>query len=192
MKHDWNRIVTSRKKIETVKELLFWSYSNLAMADAAKQDGSDIYLKIHYIIRQRLFSGLMSNTMTVGSIVREEKAKLSATRRCCYCYDETAKLTIDHLIPRFKDGPESSDNIVWCCRSCNSSKGKKDLLEWMFKKNKFPSVQVLRRYLKLAIHICKTEGIFENKLTELPHIDHSIVTLTLIPRLFPKPKDIVR
>jgi len=40
--------------------------------------------------------------------------------------------TIDHVIPLFSGGNNSMENIVPACTSCNSSKGKKSLLIWMF------------------------------------------------------------
>ncbi|WP_080681919.1 HNH endonuclease [Sorangium cellulosum] len=50
--------------------------------------------------------------------------------RCVYCgTTPPPKLHGDHLIPRHRGGPESGDNLVWACRSCNSSKNARDLLD---------------------------------------------------------------
>lgn len=52
--------------------------------------------------------------------------------RCAYCGKYLDHPTIDHVIPLFSGGNNSMENIVPACTSCNSSKGKKSLLIWMF------------------------------------------------------------
>ncbi len=55
--------------------------------------------------------------------------------KCAYCgagiygRDETTRgnATVDHIIPQSKDGTNAEDNLLPCCRSCNSSKGSKTL-----------------------------------------------------------------
>lgn len=42
--------------------------------------------------------------------------------RCAYCGGWNAD-TIDHIIPQFRGGSHDPTNLVWACRSCNSSKG---------------------------------------------------------------------
>ena len=50
--------------------------------------------------------------------------------RCAYCHEEKP-LTQDHIIPISKGGAHTRDNIAPACRSCNSSKHNRDLLEWL-------------------------------------------------------------
>ena len=47
---------------------------------------------------------------------------------CVYCGDEGK--TLDHVIPLFRGGSDTEDNLVVACKSCNSSKGTKLLDEW--------------------------------------------------------------
>lgn len=49
--------------------------------------------------------------------------------RCAYCGVED-KLTVDHVIPISRGGPDAPENVVPACKSCNSSKGAKTLDEW--------------------------------------------------------------
>lgn len=44
---------------------------------------------------------------------------------CLYCGRKmpASELTIDHVIPRAKGGRTSWDNVVTCCRRCNTRKG---------------------------------------------------------------------
>lgn len=49
--------------------------------------------------------------------------------RCAYCGGEAT--AIDHIIPRDKGGEDVADNLVPCCKSCNSSKKDKDLADFL-------------------------------------------------------------
>ncbi len=42
---------------------------------------------------------------------------------CQYCGHERGNLTVDHVIPRSRDGPSTWENIVTCCAPCNRRKG---------------------------------------------------------------------
>lgn len=41
---------------------------------------------------------------------------------CQYCGVRSNDLTLDHVMPRSRDGPTSWENVVACCRSCNARK----------------------------------------------------------------------
>lgn len=45
--------------------------------------------------------------------------------RCAYC-GGTDRLGIDHVIPLHAGGPNTTDNVVCCCHSCNSRKYRKE------------------------------------------------------------------
>ena len=52
---------------------------------------------------------------------------------CHYC-GASEDLSLDHMTPQAKGGSDADDNLVTCCRSCNSAKGKKsydEFLSWM-------------------------------------------------------------
>lgn len=48
---------------------------------------------------------------------------------CFYCKRPGG--TIDHIVPLEKGGANEFWNMLPSCRSCNSSKGTKDLIEWL-------------------------------------------------------------
>ncbi len=48
---------------------------------------------------------------------------------CVYCFDQAT--TLDHVIPIVSGGAHSKDNLVPCCKSCNSKKGTKPLLVFL-------------------------------------------------------------
>ena len=176
-------------KKEKVNELLYWSYANLAMAHSGVVKGQQKYSGVNFMIRSRLYKGLINGTMNIGTMFDDEKIKLNNANRCCYC-GEKVKLSIDHLIPRILGGVDCSDNLVYACKTCNSSKGKKDLMEWMDSKGKFPSLMILRRYLKLVISYCEDKGLMSARLDD---IDRKSLPFRLeyIPVDFPQPGQLV-
>jgi 5-methylcytosine-specific restriction endonuclease McrA len=52
----------------------------------------------------------------------------SESQPCSYCFNLAD--TIDHIIPLSKNGTNFEDNLVPCCRYCNSSKSNKLISEW--------------------------------------------------------------
>lgn len=147
----------------TVGQSLYWSYANLAMAFASAQHRQPTYQKTDYIVRSKVYYGLSRGKLQLGSFLKDEKCKIACAGSCSYCGSEE-ELSLDHLIPQFKGGEHSADNLVEACRSCNSSKKALDLLEWMAKREEFPPLFLLRRYLKLAIHYCRKNGLMEIRL----------------------------
>ena len=106
--------------ITTIREHIAWSYANLARADAALGDGVVEYQRVHHIIRQRLYSGLMSGRMSMRSLYQDERLKMTMPQACYYC-GSLDDLAVDHLIPRIKGGADESDNLIWACRCCRPS-----------------------------------------------------------------------
>lgn len=45
--------------------------------------------------------------------------------KCAYCGRGDLPLTIDHIIPRSKNGEDSWENLVAACLPCNSKKGNR-------------------------------------------------------------------
>lgn len=135
------------------------------------------------MIRARMFKGLSTGTMSMRSLYDDEKVKFKYPQACCYC-GAAERLSIDHLIPRIRGGEDHSDNLVWACRSCNSSKADRDLLEWFEIKGTFPSILLLRRYMKLIMRFCDREGLIDLALAEC--LEHELpFKLDLLPYSFP-------
>lgn len=58
--------------------------------------------------------------------------------RCYYCglvLDWETTFTIDHIVPRSKGGKHHIENVVPCCRSCNSGKGNRTLEDFRFSRS---------------------------------------------------------
>lgn len=65
-----------------------------------------------------------------GCITPLEWLEICREGKCFYCERPCAELTMDHVLAVSKGGANTADNIVAACRTCNSSKGNRDVLEW--------------------------------------------------------------
>ena len=54
---------------------------------------------------------------------------------CVYCYSNE-KLTIDHIVPLSRGGTNEMNNLVLACKSCNSAKHNKYLLNFLWYRRK--------------------------------------------------------
>lgn len=72
-----------------------------------------------------------------ATLTKEEwediKARFNYT--CAYC-GASVTLERDHILALTKGGALSKDNIVPACKSCNSSKGNRDMVAW-FRSQRF-------------------------------------------------------
>ena len=179
----------AKKELNSVKEVLFWSYANLAMAHMAVERKQKKYTTLNYMVRAKLFKGLMEGTMNIRTLFDDEKIKLSFGNRCSYC-GSSDDLVLDHIFAKKLGGKDSGDNLIYACRSCNSSKGKKDLMEWMNYKNTFPPLMILRRYLKLVIIYCIENNLMEYSISDIKNQKHPF-NIEYIPINYPKPSELV-
>lgn len=51
---------------------------------------------------------------------------------CFYC-GSTSDLSLDHIVPQHERHDHSFENLITCCRSCNSSKKHQPLTTWLSK-----------------------------------------------------------
>lgn len=63
--------------------------------------------------------------------------------KCVYCGEPAT--TMDHIIPIIKGGKTVPGNIVPACRSCNSSKKDRDVMEWIDEKSLKPDDMLFER-----------------------------------------------
>ena len=90
----------------TVADLIFWSYANLAMAHDGIKRGIPTYDKTSFIIRTRLSKGLQSGQFQIGTLFEDERWKMENGARCVYC-GTTENLSVDHLFARIKGGEDN-------------------------------------------------------------------------------------
>jgi hypothetical protein len=170
----------------TLKEHLFYAYANLAMAHTAVEKKQIKYDRFNYMIRAKLYKGLLTDKMNIRTLFDDEKVKLLLGAKCNYC-NSTDQLALDHILAQKLGGKDNGDNLIYACKTCNSSKGKKDLMEWMiFRGEDFLSLMIIRRYLKLAITYCTENNLMDLKISEID-FDKVPFKLLLIPVKYPSP-----
>ena len=172
----------------TVGEQIAWSYANLARAHAALESGATTYKVVHHVIRNKIYYGLTSGKISMRSLYDDERIKMTAPQACYYC-GAKSHLTVDHLIPRIRSGPDEADNLICACRACNSSKGGKDLVAWSTAKGVFPSLLLLRRYLKIVARFCEQHNLSETPLDDIVATDIPF-DLRLLPTKLPPLRDL--
>ena len=174
--------------MQTVKEQIFYSYANLAMAHSAVSNKQQKYERVNYMIRAKLFKGLMNGTMNMRTIFDDEKTKLQIGQICNYC-GSTENLALDHIFPKKYGGKDDAENLIFACKTCNSSKGKKDLMEWANSKNLFLPLLIIRRYLKLVYNYCLDNSLLEKSIEELNTMKLPF-KIELLPIKFPNPTEL--
>ncbi|MGR3220565.1 MAG: HNH endonuclease [Candidatus Anammoxibacter sp.] len=127
--------------------------------------------------------------MNIRTMFDDEKIKLLSGNKCSYC-GSTENLALDHIFPQKFGGKDAGDNLLYACRSCNSSKGKKDMMEWMGYKNEFPPLMILRRYLKLVVVYCIENDLMECSISGIKNRKYPF-NIEYIPVRYPKPNELV-
>ena len=177
------------KKIESnekLKDRIYFSYATIAMAHSAVTKKQNEYEKLNLIIRAKLLKGLQSGNMNMRTIFDDEKVKLQTGQICNYC-GSNEKLALDHIFPQKYGGKDDAENLIFACKTCNSSKGKKDLMEWMIFRNEFLPLMIIRRYLKLVYKYSNENNLLDKDISELEKLELPF-KIQYLPTEFPKPR----
>jgi 5-methylcytosine-specific restriction endonuclease McrA len=78
------------------------------------------------------------SVIRIQHLVRRPRPRVKLSRReilardshtCQYCGKTGNDLTVDHVIPRYRGGGHTWENLVTACRACNHRKGGRSLEE---------------------------------------------------------------
>lgn len=92
----------------------------------------------HLPIHSKTHSYMSPSVIRLTNYVRRPRPQLKLSRKsilardnytCQYCGYKGVDLTVDHIIPKRQHGPTSWENLVCCCRKCNSKKGSKSVTQ---------------------------------------------------------------
>ena len=140
--------------VKSLKDLIFWQYSKIISESAG------VGKKSYGFVMDR-FKKLRSGEITWSTSIREYVKEREKADQCIYCGREK-KLTVEHILPRSRGGPDSSDNAVFVCRECNSSKGDRRLYEWYDLERRYELPRIAEgKYLKLLFDLHEKMGTLE-------------------------------
>ena len=179
-------------KYQTFADLLYASYSGLQTLGFAFAKGKRRYDRECYAFRESVIKRLKAGEMKIGDLYQNIIRQMTSPHDACwYCgrsVSDCGPLTADHIFPRMKGGENVSDNLIMVCRSCNSSKGAKDLLAWYRERGEFPPIRVLAHYLKLVNQYALDSGLLGLSLEELSGMDLPF-DFRYLPLPYPQPED---
>lgn len=147
--------------IKTIRDLIFYQYTKIIASSVGLNNTGPKRGEYYSFVTARV-DKLRTGEINMSSITRELKMQMASTEKnCVYCSREN-ELSWDHLIPQSKGGPDDAENLVLCCRSCNSSKGNRGLYAWVGIKNKdnLPRL-VAGKYLKLLYDLHNQRGTLD-------------------------------
>jgi 5-methylcytosine-specific restriction endonuclease McrA len=86
--------------------------------------------------------------------------------KCAYCGNNNQRLTIDHIIPKSRNGKTSFENCVASCKPCNNTKGGRTPSEAGMYLRVKPFQPTISEFLRLKVkklginHVLKSLGIY--------------------------------
>lgn len=171
-------------------EYLYWSYANLQMLHFAISTKRGKYDRTCFMIRSKAFKAYKDGRWNIHDLLELNISKIQKNNFCWYCGKEMepTALTKDHVFPRSKGGCNDMDNIIMVCKTCNSSKGDTDLLEWYANVRKeWPPLHILIHYLKNVYIYSVHNNLMNKKMEELDTVELPF-NWRYIPIDFPQPE----
>ena len=137
-----------------MKDLIYWQYAKIISNSAGAG-------KTNYGFIMDRFKKLQSGDIQWSSSIREYVKEHEKPNQCVYC-GTGGSLTLEHMLPRARNGPDIPENAVWVCASCNSKKGSKRLYEWygLEGRNTLPRIAE-GKYLKLLHSLHEVKGTLD-------------------------------
>ena len=85
---------------------------------------------------------------------------------CQYCGKETRQLTIDHVLPRYRNGQHTWENVVSACIPCNRRKAGKTPQEAGMKLIRQPAMPRGDRYFYIPHNYLQTQRQWQKYLPQ--------------------------
>jgi len=83
---------------------------------------------------------------------------------CQYCGKETRQLTLDHVLPRYRGGEHTWENVVSACASCNRRKAGRTPREAGMALIHHPSIPHGKAAFYIPYHYQQTQSIWQKYL----------------------------
>ncbi len=140
--------------VKTIRDLIYWQYGKIISESAGAG-------KRQYAFVMDRFKKLQAGDIEWSGAIREYVREREMPNQCIYC-GATEQLSYDHLLPRSRGGPDTPDNVVMACRTCNSAKGDKGLYEWFSLERRYEVPRIAEgKYLKLLYGLHAQRGTLD-------------------------------
>ena len=147
--------------VRSIGDLIFWQYAKII------SESSGAGKKNYGFVMDR-FKRLQRGDLHWSTSIREYIVEHDSPGICGYC-GAREELTLEHILPRSRGGPDDPDNAVWVCKTCNSSKGGKRLYEWYGLGDRYDVPRIAEgKYLKLLYQLHEQRGTLG--LSDIPRL----------------------
>ena len=86
-----------------------------------KINSPSLSLELPSVIKIRTY--IKNNNMAVE--ISRKNILARDNHKCQYCGKQSNSLTVDHVLPKFRNGQDTWENLVAACKNCNQLKGEK-------------------------------------------------------------------
>ena len=150
--------------VKSVKDLIYWQYAKIIAQSAGlgKKDYGFVMNSFKQLRQGEIF----------WNEIREYVKEKEYPNECIFCGANTS-LTLEQMLPQKYNGPNTEKNLVWICKSCNSSKGARRLYEYFaiqagVEAAKYDVPRIAEgKYLKFAYETLKGNNLLETTSSEL-------------------------
>ena len=85
---------------------------------------------------------------------------------CQYCGAETKQLTLDHILPRYRGGQHTWENVVSACVSCNRRKAGRTPQEARMRLTRPPAYPHANPFFSIPYHYRQTRNEWQKYLPQ--------------------------
>ena len=85
---------------------------------------------------------------------------------CQYCHQKTRQLTLDHVIPRYRGGQHTWENVVSACVACNRRKAGRNPREANMKLIRLPSPPSGSPLFNIPYHYLQNQNEWQKYLPQ--------------------------
>lgn len=162
---DWSDPKRLRKLV-IVEDHILWCYAMLSITrqimEDRRKDKPDRFPGGRTKWANIEMTRYQQQRRTISTLDRDDALAQNGIKICAHCGTSTPKFQWDHLIPQSRlVGEYVALNQVRSCPHCNTSRGNKELMHWHRQGQTFPTLGVLRRYLKLCYFYAKQGGCLD-------------------------------
>ncbi len=109
----------------------------------------------------------LPSVIRLANLIRRPRPRRKLTRlevfnrdryTCQYCGKQSRQLTLDHVIPRYRGGQQTWENVVSACVPCNRRKAGRTPQEASMKLSHLPSPPSHNPFPCIPYHYLNTQG----------------------------------